>query len=514
MTTPVCYLVRSDRGARLLGLRVVSLDDEASWQSPNSGPEGAPADARAAAEWLAERLSSNGRAISRLVVDTDGGVCSWVSATDTSPDVLRALVEQPFDQEDAEGTSRFPELPGETALETLGGPVASRKGDDAEHASRVSVLALPVVPARLLIDELDRLGIRVGEVEALWHAIGAAWDPAARASLGGANAERVISESVPVTGVILLDPVGRLVWAWSRGGEILAGGTQRIQTVRFGEGEPDRIERGRTRQPVVTASDVARVASDWFAWSMQLGVTPTRIVVVGDPAEAEGGLDAPGIGSALGRARPDAPVDIVREEDPIGRTMAYLAGREPRGRAGISELTDRPGRVHRAMYRWAAVALLLAAGAVGAVAWRFLGIAGEVDGKVRAINKSYVDVATDAGLSVATALLDADRRKAELEANAPDIASIVGTPKPVLPELEALSFVLASDDMTLQEIVFTELTVSIKVQVQSTEAFEALSQSIRSISGSVLDWRQTFSQVRDTIVCTFTGQWPTSEGQN
>jgi len=492
----------------------VSLDDEASWQSPNSGPEGAPSDARAAAEWLAERLSGNGRAISRLVVDTDGGVCSWVSATDTSPDVLRALVEQPFDQEDAEGTSRFPELPGETALETLGGAPAARKGSDTGHASRVSVLALPVVPARLLIDELDRLGIRVGEVEALWHAIGAAWDPAARASLGGANAERVISETVPVTGIILLDPAGRLVWTWSRGGEILAGGSQRIQTVRFGESEPDRLERGRTRQPVVAASDVARVASDWFAWSMQLGVTPTRIVVVGDPAEVEGGLDASGIGAALGKARPDAPVDIVREEDPVGRTLSFLAGREPPARAGISELTERPGRVHRAMYRWAAVALLVAACAVGAVAWRFLTIAGEVDGQIRQINKDYVDVAGEGGLNIATARLDADRRIAELEGSQPDVASIVGKPNPVLAELEALSFVLASDDMTLQEIVFTDLTVSLKVQVQTTEAFEALNQSIRSISGSVLDWRSTFSPSRDTIICTFTGQWPTSEGQN
>lgn len=513
MTTPVCYLVRSDRGVRLLGLRVVSLDDEASWQSPNSGPEGAPDDARAAAEWLAERLSSNGRAISRLVVDTDGGVCSWVSATDTSPDVLRALVEQPFDQEDAEGTSRFPELPGETALETLGGAAAKGKGDE-EHPSRVSVLALPVVPARLLIDELDRLGIRVGEVEALWHAIGAAWDPAARASLGGANAERVISETVPVTGVIVLDPIGRLVWAWSRGGDILAGGSQRIQTVRFGEAEPDRIERGKTRQPVVTESDVARVASDWFSWSMQLGVTPTRIVVVGDPAEVEGGLDARGIGAALSKARPDAPVDIIHEEDPIGRTLAFLAGRDPRPKGGISELTERPGRAHRAMYRWAAVALLLAAGAVGAVAWRFLGVAGEIDGRVTDLSRRYSEVAKGAGLSPATARMDADRRIAELEGNQPNVADIVGKPRPVMAELEALSFVLASDDMTLQEIVFTELTVSLRVQVQSTEAFEALNQSIRSISGSTLEWRSSFSPSRDTIIATFTGQWPSPEGQN
>jgi len=498
----------------MLGLRVVSLDDQATWQSPDAEPDAAPADARAGAEWLAERLNRNGKAISRLIIDTDGGVCSWVSTSDTSPEVVRALVEQPFDQEDAQGSSRFPELPGETALETLGESSAAHKGDH-HNPVRAAVLAVPVVPARLLIDELDRLGIRVGEVEALWHAIAQAWDPAARSSLGGSKAERVIAETTPVTGVVVLDPAGRLVWAWSRAGEALAGGTQRLQTVRTVDAEPDRLERGATRQPIVTEDDLARLGNDWLAWSMQLGVTPTRIVVVGHPSNIDGGLDSAGIGRTLGRIRPDAPIDIVPDDDPIGTTLSQLAGREPCNQSGISELTDRPGRVHRAMYRWSAVALLLAAGAVGVFASRFLRVSDEIETQISELGRDYLGVANENNLNLATASLDLERKIEQLKKNQVDVSSLVVKPRPLLEELEALSFVLASDDLTLREITMSELSITVKVQVAETETYEALSQAILSISGSVVEWRSTVApRGSNALECTFTGSWPSQEGEN
>jgi hypothetical protein len=514
LSSPVCYLIRSDRGAHMLGLRVVSLDDQATWQSPDAEPDSAPADARAAAEWLAERLSRNGKAISRLIIDTDGGVCSWVSTSDTSPEVVRALVEQPFDQEDAQGSSRFPEMPGETALETLGESVAGKKSDP-HSPIRTAVFAVPVVPARLLLDELDRLGIRVGEVEVLWHAIAQAWDPAARSSLGGSKAERVIAETTPVTGVVVLDPAGRLVWAWSRAGKALAGGTQRLQTLRTVETEPDRLEQGSTRQPIVTEADLARLGTDWLSWSMQLGVTPTRIVVVGQPAEVDGGLDSAGIGRTLGKIRPDAPIDIVPDDDPIGTTLAQLAGRNSCNEAGITELTNRPGRTHRAMYRWSAVALLLAAGAVGVAASRFLNVADEINIQIADLGREYLGIANDNNLNLATASLDLERKIEQLEKEQVDVSSLVDKPRPLLKELEALSFVLASDDLTLREITMSELSITVKVQVDETETYEALSQAISSIAGSVVEWRSTVAPRGQNILeCTFTGSWPRREGEN
>lgn len=500
----------------MVGLRVVSLDDEATWQSPQAEPESAPSDAKAAAEWLAERLSRNGRAISRLVVDTDGGVCSWVSANDTSPDVIRALVEQPFDQDETQATSRFPEMPGETALELIGETSAHPKKSD-QAASRLPLLAMPVVPARLLVDELDRLGIRIGEVDALWHVLADAWDPSARASLGGSKAERVIAETTPVTGIILLDPAGRLVWVWSRGGTTLAGGTQRLQTVQTTATEPDRLERGSTRQAFVVESDLGRLGTDWLSWSVQLGVAPTRVVIVGDPARVDDALDAGAIGRVLTRMRPDTPIDIVTETDPVGATLARLAGRGPRpGSTGISELTERPGRAHRAMYRWGAVALLCAAAAVGAVAWRLLSVGNGVGEQINGLQQTFVTIATDNGLGVgSTTMLDLELRIEQLRAEQVDLNSIE-PPPPVLEMLESLSFILASDDFRLKELSISPLSITLKVEVDETGMYESLTQSLRNIAGPAVDWRSTITTARgtDAIEASFTGMLPKSEGQN
>ncbi|MCL4221336.1 MAG: hypothetical protein KJZ65_08195 [Phycisphaerales bacterium] len=508
MTAPVCYMVRADRGARLLGLRVVHLHDEATWQAPGEEAPDVAADARAAAEWLAERLSGNGRSISHLVVDPDGGLCSWVSAADTSEPVLRAVIERPFDSEEEAASGRFPELPGETALQPLIERSRGRKGAGDEPGGRVPVLAMPVVPARMLVDELDRMGIKVGAVEALWQACATAWDPSA-SNLGGSHAERVVAEAVPTAATVLLDPSGRLVWSWSRGGRLIAGGAMRILTERASESAPETIERGHTRLALVRDDDIARLGAEWLAWSLQLGTAPTRILVIGEPSE--GGLSSAQIGRALTDRWPQATIDFVREQDPIGTTLGRLAGRDVTDPVGIAELTNRPGRAHRAMYRWAAVALLCAAGVLGALAFHILESGGEMKAAATSVTNAYVELAGKEKLNPATALLDlqAAIEKASKAAIDP---STIEAPRPVLQELEALSFVLSSDELTLRELTISPLSITLKVEVAQTEQYEALARAIRSVSGSVVEWRDTLNPRGGIVEATFTGSWPRSPG--
>lgn len=508
MTAPVCYLVRADRGARLLGLRVVHQHDEATWQSPGEEAPDASADARAAAEWLAERLSGNGRWLSHLIVDPDGGLCSWVSAIDTSEPVLRAVIERPFDAEEEAAGGRFPELPGETALQPLIDRPRARKGAGAEPAGRVPVLSLPVVPARMLVDELDRMGIKVGTVEALWQACATAWDPSG-SNLGGSHAERVVAEAVPTAGVVLLDPAGRLVWSWSRGGRLIAGGSMRILTERASESAPEVIERGRTRLTLVRDDDIARLSTEWLAWSLQLGTAPARIVIVGEPSE--GGLSSARIGRMLAERWPQATIDFVREQDPIGATLGRLAGHGVAGASGIDELTNRPGRAHRAMYRWAAVALFCAAGVLGALAFHVLESGGTMKDAASSMTRAYVELAGKEGLSPATALLDL-QGAIEKASKANIDPTTIEVPRPVLHELEALSFVLSSDELTLRELTISPLSITLKVEVAQTGQYEALAQSMRAVSGSVVEWRDTVNARGGVVEATFTGSWPRSPG--
>lgn len=510
MTAPVCYLVRADRGARLLGLRIVRRDDEATWQSAQVEAPDAASDARAAAEWLAERLSQNGRSISRLILDTDGGVCSWVSAADTSEPVLRALIETPFDAEEGAVGSRFPELPGETALQPLvEGPGASSRSGAGEANSRVPVLAMPVVPARILIDELDRLGIRIGTVEALWQACAAAWDPASGPSLGGSHAERVVAEASPTLATILLDPAGRIVWSWSRSGSLIAGGSLRILTDRTSETAPELIERGQTRTALVDEDAVARLAAEWLAWSLQLGTVPSRILIVGEPSERA--LSAAQIGRLLSERWPDATIDFVREQDPVGATLSRLLDRTSPAPTGISELTNRPGRAHRAMYRWGAVALLCGAGVLAALAWRILGSAGAIQDQSARMTRMYAELCSQEGMELPTAMLDLQAR-IEGEKKSRISASDLPPPLPVLQELEALSFVLSSEHITLRDLTISPLSITLKVEVAQTADYEALAQAIRSVSGSTVEWRETLSPRNNVVEVTFTGSWPRSPG--
>lgn len=430
----VCYVTRSGSGSMIRGLRLVAAGLAREWTAPEAqsvssvdsgGPSPAVGAAQAGAEFIAKTLEQVGmKRLASVCLDADGAVCAWLSAPSPEPSIVRATIEQSSLEADASGAgvgaarllSLSTAAPGtgsisDVSLQALATPRAAADGQDsgggvATLASRLrpgrsktrmpaskeryAVLAVPDAPVRVLLDELDARGIEVGAVVTLWHAMASGWDP--RSGEG---------ESAPPSAVVLVEPEGRLVWSWSRGGDLLAGGTMRLSTFST------RAETGSTLAPVdaqatataapahasvsvdFSVADAGRLAMDWLAWSAQLGQCPRRVVCLASPnTGSSAGGDGPAVlGRLLARVWPGATIDAAVHADAVGATLGRLAGLGPerpqlskqepdalppgqRPRTALTDLSTRPGRADRAQYRWAAGALVALALVVGAAAWQ------------------------------------------------------------------------------------------------------------------------------------------------
>jgi hypothetical protein len=574
----VCHIERIDRGGLLAGLRLVGPRTEDRWSAPleSLAAEGearvdavgdAQSNARDAAAWVAERLKEAGRGkrIDRVVLDADGAVCSWVTASSIEPKVVRALVEQHAGGSEGDGgledaghdsgPGRFPDLPGELGVQPLVDAFAappsassdaaaairkrfeSARGqakkalevddDGVPSAQRIAVMAMPEVPARLLLDELDRAGVEVGSVGSVFHAAASVWDPAARTAKAKSEDEDPLTvEAEPgLTLVVLVDIAGRLVWCWSKTGGVAASGSARLPggTTRgpvrqdaggvAGEragamGGAARIEGDRPTVRI-TSQTLARLTGEWLSWATQLGHVPTRVVAVapfaslevGPPeANGAGGLDATGLATALRRALPAATVDLVDDEDPVGLTLRRLAELHDDGspavrddgtqRRGLMGLSRRPGRAHRAMYRWSAAALVAASLAVSAVSWSLFQEAdgaGTVVAELRTQRRELLE-SIDARLVMSPfasrelqAMVDTARQGVVTAESLPP-------PPPALAELETLSYLLANEAYDLTTLSIGPFAASFTVVVDDIGAAEELRSGLTAIAGSNVIW--------------------------
>ena len=491
---------RSDRGARLEALRLVGAHTNDTWAAPAG--ETPASSVRAGAEWVRERLAAlgerngrSGRILDCLCLDPDGAVCSWVGAEQAERRVVRALIESGVDTDGAGGpgaSARFPDLPGETEVEPLESP----------GSPRVGVLVAPDVPARLMLDSLDELGVRVGGVTTLWHAMARVWDPGTGDPGGGLRGERVVASESPLTAVVLLDSAdGRGVWVWSDGGEPIAAGSMRL---------------GVSRQdpPACTMSeaDVARLGLEWLSWSAQLGRTPERVVVVGPcgraDEHAEGALDGSALGGALASACSGASVDLYDVDDPVGETLGRLATSEGAPvEGGLEELATRPVRAHRAMYVWGGVALLLAAVGLASLAYVFWDQKNELNKQIELArqNREAILARTDIPPSEYGGAIMVLRGKIAALQQESDPAEPI---MPVLEEFETLSFVLANPEWDLVSISLTPTAVSVRVSAPDVVEGEAFESAILDITGSNLSWApMDFRERGDRVDCSMTGQW-------
>ncbi len=505
MTARVCYLSRTDRGARIAAARLVGGPLDARWEGAHgeNGTADPLGEARAAAAWVGDRLTQGDGERGRLrfvCLDPDGSICSWLTAPSADSSVVAAAMTQDSaadgqGEAGAGGGAPWADMtPGEATLQALASP-PERRAKPSAAGHRLAAVAVPDVAARLFLDALDERGVSADGVVSIWHGLAAAWDPggpASQGSTGGASLreDRVVATATPPSAIIAFDPAGRLIWAWSRAGELLACGAFFLS----GQATAD----GHAR---VSTDDVGRLTTDWLAWAAQLGVAPSRIVCIG-PGEGESGLSASQIGEAIGRAWPGATIDFAVHDDPIGATLHRLSevpvdasrtSEDPR--AGLVPLARRPSRAHRAMLQAVGATLLLGAAGFAGFAWRAFSAAGEIRADAAA-------KAEDRRTLIASALPQAandpwpdkllNEELARLRA-AQDAGKELDPAKPILQELEVISMVL-TEEMRPESISLHNSIASMTVVVPNLQTGSDLLDGLSAIDGSSVDWNTDQSQ--------------------
>lgn len=416
MSAPVCYVERTGRGSLIRRIRLVGDKLDVAWtppRAPTLGDAGEPdptavvEQTRAAARWVAHELPKS-KSLSAVCLDADGAACLWLSAPSADPTVVAAALAAGHDSHsDGEpgGGASLPEMLAagagmERSVQALADPREAASKTSGQRR-RMAVLSVPDLTVRVFLDELDAQGVTVHAVSTLWHALAASWDPDARAP------EHDAASGSACTAVVLIDPEptdgddsptapGRLIWAWSAGGDLLAGGSMRLralaparpaapETADPTDGAIRRlapIDDPEERTLACSRADAGRLTTDWLAWSAQLSVCPSRIICVGPvPVPEEPGA---GLIELLAQAWQGASVDAAVHPDPIGATLDRFRGRDEDDiaaadpREALPELSSRPGRVHRGMYRWSAAALAALAVVVGVAGWRFNRAAAQV----------------------------------------------------------------------------------------------------------------------------------------
>jgi hypothetical protein len=542
-----CTVERAAGGSLIRAVRLFGLGETAEskhWLAPDlpppggadPGPDGGPAvvATRAAAKWIAETLAAGGqRSLALLCADSDGAVCSWLSTPGTDPKILEATLAQgTLEGEPGAGAggASVGRLLASTGGGSGGGPAAAvlpdlsvqalvdphSAGGKAAQSSkrRVAVLAVPDAPLRVLIDELDARGVSVRRAATLHHALAQAWDPGA-ARTGDDDPERVVASTTPTTAVVLVEPHGRLTWAWSASGRLLAGGSMLLRAIAP-EPEPSDGETGSARridfddEPELaphtlefTRADAGRLVLDWLGWSAQLGRSPSRVICLG-PAEIRGGPgegDGPGaMGSSITRAWPGAMVDLAVHQDPVGVTMARLSGpaaktafdtgaggTDPRG--ALLGLSARPGRADRGMYRWAAAAMLALAGVVAVAGSRMFQSADGVQAAILEARERR-DAALRRGETVIPALSQrADDALVLLEDEARKRASVnvaIKPPRPLFDEfLRVLRALEEAKGITVSQMEISPVGGVLRFAVPDADTGAGILERIRQNPGEI-----------------------------
>ncbi|MBS0197661.1 MAG: hypothetical protein JSR77_12980 [Planctomycetes bacterium] len=492
------------------------------------------------AAWIAEQLAGtrNTSSLSMLVLDVEGSGCSWLSAPSSDPQVLAAVARfggaSQGDSETGGGrVSATLEYYAPTAMDSsiqslsMNGHAAPkerrRKGTAAHHTHRMPVLAMTDVPARLLIDALDGRGIPVESVASLWHALAQAWDPAWSAT-PKSDDPLTADAGAYVTGVIVADPAGRLVWAWCRGGKLLVAGSMRVRMNAVAGGDPN--------QPAASVlqfgpDESARLVAEWLAWAAQTGFAPARIVCV--MPEDDGGAAASAFGEALAKAWPNATIDAALHADPLGATLARLASRVeqtpqtaalPTGTDSLVDLSFRRGRDHRRLFVWSAAAIAALAGALGIWAWRLGSVAKSTreaaavtEEQWRALVKQHYPAAfTGAGVidPIREVELEADRLGKKVKP--PERLEFA---KPVLEELEVVSMVLGNQDYALESVNFDNSRAQFTLIANSTQDAADVEDALKSIAGSAVSWAMEEPRPdprnANKVRAVFNAKWPTTK---
>jgi hypothetical protein len=545
----VCYLQRASRGRELLGLRLIGQGFDEQWNA--AGPQAGVF--QSGAVWLQQKLADSRAAssLTLLCLDAEGAVCSWVQSPSTDDDVVATIARDgvsPNHEDDTTGTKNAPSptayLAGDrdessiqamVATPTIARPslLPTKTAAAAIKAQRVPVLAAADVPAKLLVDALDAEGITVERTATIWHAMAMAWDRKARA--GEPESTRVVAAVclAPETGT-----GGRLLWSWSRGGELIAGGAMRVSLSRPAtesapaEGAitmPDSVPA-----PQLGSAELGRLVTEWLSWSAQTGEAPERVVcVLPDlPANDDGLPSAPAFAQKLAEAWKGATLDLITEADPLAvtlrRTAESLDVSAPAAAApgsALTALSNRPGRAHRKMYLWSSLAIAGVAAAMGIVAWRLNAQASEEkaasaawQNKWRELLREHYPVAVEPPLPGDPPKPAPLEQVREEIARLQDLRAPADRPEatmPVLQEIESLSLLLGNPDYRIESIEVDSLKdVRLTLQVNSLEDAEQLLASLKDLSGlNTQEWEARYPSgtarpdPSQKLKMTYIGRW-------
>lgn len=547
MSVRLCYLERIQRGGLLRAARIIGHGVDLRWPEATT-PVVDSVDAALpwidrGAEFVQEHLSNTRSAgrLEALVLDVDGAMCSWVTGLGSDHQAVAAaarmgsvsdhhLADSPG-SESASVTpvTYFASDEVDSTIQPLGQPAddvpsapSSGEGGGVAILSRLKksgsktssapvgrrgILAACELPGRLFVDALDRRGVEVGRAITLWHALAQAWDPSSKLSPSGSGSTGLTSANA--CAVLLIDAGNeanvedkdaappRLVWAWSRRGELLAGGSMRLAHVRGESGS--EITLGK--------EEASRLAAEWLAWSMQLGISPRRVVCV-FPENTRENDSARAFGTALGAAWNGAMIDAVVTRDPIGDTLERLALAlestsekliETTPGAALVELSSRPGGAHRSMYKWIAIAVLAASVVMGVVAWQAKRSAERISESSMVWYEKGMTAAKDALGTSPIDPMQSLRDEVRLRERELIPPSRVVPAKPILEELETVSMVISHEDLTLETLDLSSATlVRITITAKDIKTLEAVTDALRQISNSRVNrWEADYREFND-----------------
>lgn len=520
MSVRVCYMMRESRGAGLASLRLVGQASDESWPAEGTRvTTGDPGSIDAGAAWIRQRLQATrtARALTALVLDASAGVCAWVSSPSREAGVVAAIARSgaavaAVDGSAGEASVRagaaleyFAPSDPESSIEPLAPP------QPGSGTTRLAVLGVSDVSARLLIDALDTEGVPVEQSSTIWHALCAAWDPGARVRK---PTDTEVIAAAPLCAVVLVDPAGTLIWAWSREGRLVAGGSLRLRMAPVASVDSEQAAESDAPRVMLGSDEASRLTAEWLSWSVQLSAAPARVVCLTPEGVAAGEF-----GRDLTRLWPGASVDVAVQPDAIGTTLQRFAdhlenysapdtraaaeGEPPSAGAMLMGLSQRPGRATRHAHLWIAGAVAGLAGLGLVASWKLSSAASQRRETAAAWESqwraSIQEVFPDAlrpvpRVSPQELLSDEIRRKERelLPVEQPEKTM------PVLQELETISMVVGNSLFSLDRISLDTRRIEVVVLARSTKDAEDLLESLRRIGGShATDWTMRLRDRRD-----------------
>ncbi len=520
----VCYIEPD-----LSQARVVSDTADETWRAaaePENGDEGSAIAAQRArqriadaAAWVAGQITPSHR-IETVCIGVSRSLCGPLAAPSADEQVVTAAVrmrEQDWGQADAPGTiqplavrqSKAKQSPWSVRVPRLGrgGASSTALAPLAKRMRPVAVLRIQDGAVRMFLDELDRRGVRIGAVLTLWHGAARAWaggDAAATADNGHPG-----PGSDLLTAVAMLEPSGSVIWAWCDGDRLVAAGLAAIP----GAGAAPGAGPGeQASAPASAESFSGRLILDWMTWSAQLGRTPDRIALIG----RRGATLAKRLETAWPAA---APVRLIEEGDPIGATMKRLVHSSPDieeaaedPRQSVLDLTTRPGRAHKRLITWSAVAAMLVALGVGVIGIRMLTWAGDVRDLAALKRTELREVVRGVAPGLDTHAAPALALQGELMRLVNEGRSDVRRPPPPDPVLDELMIVaqelakLENTNAQVQRFQVSREATNISVSLRELGAAEALRNALAQ-SGGKIRWTGRIEGTPPNVMLYLTGEW-------